>query len=136
MDRSGRELLGLSGKVRADDFLRLCENQHPKSGETLTQRLNTVRMNDGKEAVNRRVFYDFTFSHQIGFSCAWLVQMNGSLGSRSSGLVAMRELETLRQPCPAGGGHGDRSTGNVAAALFTHDTSAPSTAFAHSLCHL
>jgi hypothetical protein len=44
------EQLGLSGKVRADDFMRLCENQHPKTGETLTQRLNTVRMNDDKEA--------------------------------------------------------------------------------------
>jgi hypothetical protein len=42
------EQLGLSGKIRADDFLRLCENQRPKTGETLTQRLNTVRLNDGK----------------------------------------------------------------------------------------
>ena len=56
------EQLGFSGKVRADDFLRLCENQHPATGETLTQRLNMGRMNDGKESVNRRVFYDFTFS--------------------------------------------------------------------------
>ena len=40
----GAEQLGLSGKVRADDFLRLCENQHPATGETLTQRLNTVRI--------------------------------------------------------------------------------------------
>ena len=45
------EQLGLSGKVRADDFLRLCENQHPKTGETLTQRLNSVRMDEGKEVV-------------------------------------------------------------------------------------
>ena len=35
----GAERLGLSGKVRADDFLRLCGNQHPATGETLTQRL-------------------------------------------------------------------------------------------------
>ena len=35
----GAERLGLSGKVRADDFLRLCENQHPATGETLTQRI-------------------------------------------------------------------------------------------------
>ena len=33
----GAERLGLAGKVRAEDFLRLCENQHPSSGETLTQ---------------------------------------------------------------------------------------------------
>jgi hypothetical protein len=60
--RAGAEQLGLTGKVRADDFLRLCENQHPATGETFTQRLNSVRMDDGKEAVNRRVFYDFTSS--------------------------------------------------------------------------
>ena len=39
----GVQRLGLAGRVRADDFLRLCENQHPSSGETLTQRLNTTR---------------------------------------------------------------------------------------------
>src|SRR5437016_198112 len=36
---AGAERLALSGKVRADDFLRLCENQNPSTGETLTQRL-------------------------------------------------------------------------------------------------
>ena len=35
----GGERLGLSGKVLADEFIRLCENQHPDIGETLTQRL-------------------------------------------------------------------------------------------------
>jgi hypothetical protein len=39
----GGERLGLSGKVRADEFIRLCENQNPATGETLTQRLNTLR---------------------------------------------------------------------------------------------
>jgi len=39
----GAERLGLSGKVRSDDFLRLCENQHPATGEKLTQRLNDRR---------------------------------------------------------------------------------------------
>jgi len=29
----GAERLGLSGKVRGDDFLRLCENQNPATGE-------------------------------------------------------------------------------------------------------
>jgi len=42
----GAERLGLSGKVRADDLLRLCENRNPSNpstGETFTQRLNTSR---------------------------------------------------------------------------------------------
>ena len=58
----GAERLGLSGKVRADDFLRLCENQHPVSGDTLTARLNTTRTEGGGYVANRRIFYDFTFS--------------------------------------------------------------------------
>ena len=55
------ERLGLSGQVRMDDFLRLCENRHPSTGETLTQRLNTTRTEDGHDAANRRIFFDFTF---------------------------------------------------------------------------
>jgi conjugative relaxase-like TrwC/TraI family protein len=58
----GAQRLGLAGRVRAEDFLRLCENQHPATGDTLTQRLNTTRVAAGKDASNRRIFYDFTFS--------------------------------------------------------------------------
>ena len=58
----GAERLGLSGKVRGDDFLRMCENQNPATGETLTQRLNTTRTEGGENTANRRIFYDFTFS--------------------------------------------------------------------------
>jgi conjugative relaxase-like TrwC/TraI family protein len=66
----GAERLGLSGKVRAEDFLRLCENQHPASGETLTQRLNTTRTESGENAANRRIFFDFTFSPPKSVSIA------------------------------------------------------------------
>jgi conjugative relaxase-like TrwC/TraI family protein len=58
----GAERLGLSGKVRAEDFLRLCENQHPGTGEQLTPRQNTIRTDGTKTKANRRIFYDFTFS--------------------------------------------------------------------------
>ena len=58
----GAERLGLAGKVRAEDFLRLCENQHPATGELLTQRQNTTRSVEGENAANRRIFFDFTFS--------------------------------------------------------------------------
>src|SRR5437867_11790992 len=54
------ERLGLSRKVRADGFLRLCENQHPGTGERLTQRQNTTRTEGDENAANRRIFYDFT----------------------------------------------------------------------------
>jgi hypothetical protein len=86
---TGASQLGLAGKVRADDFLRLCENQHPATGETLTQRLNTLRMDDGKETVNRRVFYDFTFSPPKSVS---VVALAGADGERLH-LKANRNLD-------------------------------------------
>ena len=52
--------------TRRDEFLRLCENLHPQTGQRLTLRQNTKRKelgSDGRahESANRRVFYDFTF---------------------------------------------------------------------------
>jgi conjugative relaxase-like TrwC/TraI family protein len=58
----GAERLNLSGKVRAEDFLRLCENQHPSTGERLTPELKTTRRQDGQTVADRRIFFDFTFS--------------------------------------------------------------------------
>lgn len=60
----GTERLGPHGSVKSDEFLRLCANQHPASGTTLTQRLNTTRTQDGHVAANRRIFFDFTSRHQ------------------------------------------------------------------------
>jgi len=134
---TGAEQLGLSGKVRADDFLRLCENQHPATGETLTQRLNTVRIGNGKEEVNRRVFYDFTFSPPKSVSVAALTGADERIVAAHDQAVwsAMRELETFAATrVRAGGGHGDRSTGNVVAALFTHDTSRALDPHLHTHC--
>ena len=39
----GAQRLGLAGRVRAEDFLQHCENQHLATGGTLTQRLITTR---------------------------------------------------------------------------------------------
>ena len=58
----GAQSLGLNGKIRETDFLALCENKCPKSGDCLTQRTNSVREQDGGTTANRRIFYDFTFS--------------------------------------------------------------------------
>ncbi len=57
---------GLSGKVRADDFLRLCENQHPGTGEKLTQRQNTTRTDSGDKAPADARFHFFTA--KVGFA--------------------------------------------------------------------
>jgi len=133
----GADQLGLSGKIRADDFLRLCENQHPVTGQTLTQRLNTVRMEKGESAVNRRVFYDFTFSPPKSVSIAALAMADERIVEAHERAVrsALREFETFTTTrVRVGGAHGDRSTGNFVAALFTHDTSRALDPHLHTHC--
>src|SRR2546425_4388483 len=107
----GAERLGLSGKVRADDFLRLCENQHPGTGETLTQRLNTTRMEDGENAANRRIFYDFTFSPPKSVSLAgFLGKDDRILGAHARAVKsALQEFEAFAATrIRTGGAQSDR----------------------------
>src|SRR5205085_9843567 len=47
----GARLLGLQGRVDEQSYFRLCDNQHPETGEQLSARMKA----------NRRVTYDFTF---------------------------------------------------------------------------
>jgi conjugative relaxase-like TrwC/TraI family protein len=133
----GVERIGLSGKIHADDFLRLCENQHPSSGETLTQRLNTTRVEDGQSAANRRIFYDFTFSPPKSVSMVALAGEDGRILEAHERAVrsALREFEMFASTrVRAGGANVDRRTGNFAAALFTHDTSRALDPHLHTHC--
>jgi conjugative relaxase-like TrwC/TraI family protein len=133
----GAERLGLSGKVRADDFLRLCENQNPATGETLTQRLNTTRTEDGENAANRRIFYDFTFSPPKSVSLATFLGRDERILEAHGRAVrtALREFEAFAATrVRNGGAQNDRRTGNFAAALFTHDTSRALDPHVHTHC--
>lgn len=133
----GADRLGLSGKVRTDEFLRLCENQHPSSGETLTERRNTVRNEDGKEKANRRVFFDFTFSPPKSVSILALAGPDDRIIRAHNEAVhsAMRELEVFAATrVRVDDGNGDRLTGNLAVALFTHDTSRALDPHLHTHC--
>jgi len=58
----GGERFGMAGRVHVDNFLALCDNLNPSTGERLTVRMKTVRDDDGRLTANRRIFYDFTFS--------------------------------------------------------------------------
>ena len=74
----GAEDLGLGGVTHLDEFVRLCENLHPHTGEKLTMRQNITRTEIGRdgqehENSNRRVFYDFTFSPTKSVSIAAMV---------------------------------------------------------------
>jgi conjugative relaxase-like TrwC/TraI family protein len=134
---SGAERLGLAGKVRADDFLRLCENQNPSTGETLTQRLNTTRTEDGRSAANRRIFFDFTFSPPKSVSIAGFLGKDERVLEAHARAVrsALREFESFAATrIRTGGVQSDRLTGNFAAALFTHDTSRALDPHLHTHC--
>ena len=133
----GAERIGLSGKVRMDDFLRLCENRHPTTGETLTQRLNTTRTEDGHNAANRRIFFDFTFSPPKSVSVAgFLSEDERVLEAHARAVrVALREFESFAATrIRTGRVQADRLTGNFAAALFTHDTSRALDPHLHTHC--
>ena len=133
----GAALLGLSGKVRRDEFLALCENLHPKSGEQLTQRRNTVRHDGADEVANRRVFYDFTFSPPKSVSIAALVGDDQRIIAAHADAVkvALTELERFASARVRGGGNNaDRRTGNIIAALFEHETSRALDPHLHTHC--
>jgi len=127
----GAAELGLNGLTTADEFTRLCENLHPQTSERLTLRQKTTRTEigaDGKkrETANRRVFYDFTFSPPKSVSIAALVGDDARIieAHEQAVTAAMNQLQTFaatrvrkNDQCT------DRTTGNLVAAVFRHDTS-------------
>lgn len=133
----GAARLGLAGKVRADDFLRLCENQRPATAETLTQRLNTTRTDTEGNAANRRIFFDFTFSPPKSVSLAgFLGEDTRVLEAHARAVrIALGEFEAFASTrIRTRGAQNDRRTGNFAAALFTHDTSRALDPHLHTHC--
>ena len=94
--------LGLSGVTTTDEFVRLCDNLHPQTGERLTLRQKTTRIDKGidgeeRQAANRRVFYDFTFSPPKSVSIAALVGNDARIvaAHEQAVAVAMNQLQTL-----------------------------------------
>lgn len=135
----GAQRLGLSEKVRAEDFLPLCENKNPATGETLTQRLKTTRAENGQSVANRRVFFDFTVSPPKSVSLVAFLGGDQRIIEAHERAVRLmlREFEAFAATrIRAGRQQTDRSTGNFAAALFTHDTSRALDPHLHTHCVL
>ena len=133
----GAERLGLAGKVRADDFLRLCENQHPGTGEKLTQRQNTTRTEGDKNTANRRIFYDFTFSPPKSVSLVGFLGNDERIFEAHARAVqaALKDFEAFAATrVRVGGVRKERLTGNFVAAQFTHDTSRALDPHLHTHC--
>jgi len=133
----GAETLGLAGQVKANDFLGLCDNRHPQTGQTLTQRQRQVRKEEGREVGVRRVFYDFTFSPPKSVSILAFVADEPRIfeAHERAVRVALREFESFAATrVRRHGANTDRTTGNVVAALFTHETSRALDPHLHTHC--
>ena len=123
--------LGLSGVTTTDEFVRLCDNLHPQTGERLTLRQKTTRIEKGldgeeRQVANRRVFHDFTFSPPKSVSIAALVGNDARIikAHEQAVTVAMNQLQTFAATRVRKNGEcTDRPTGNLVAAMFRHDTS-------------
>ena len=133
----GAQRLGLSGNVFANDFLPLCENKNPRTGETLTQRLKTTRTEEGQSVANRRVFFDFTVSPPKSVSLvAFLGEDQRIFRAHDRAVREMlREFEAfVATRIRTGGQQVDRLTSNFAVAMFTHDTSRALDPHLHTHC--
>ena len=135
----GAEQLGLVGRVKQDQFLKLCHNQNPQTGELLTQRMKTTRWDSDKmaEVANRRVFYDFTFSPPKSVSIQALIADDKRLLEAHSRAVriAVNELQHFAGTrIHKGLNISERLTGNVVCATFRHDTSRALDPHLHTHC--
>jgi conjugative relaxase-like TrwC/TraI family protein len=128
--------LGLSGPAREKDFLALCEGRHPKTGEWLTQRRNTVRHENGRTAPNRRIFHDFAISPPKSVSVVALYQDPRIVElHRRAVSVAMTELEKFAETrVRLKKQQGERVTANMVAACFQHETSRELDPHLHTHC--
>jgi conjugative relaxase-like TrwC/TraI family protein len=135
----GAEQLGLTGRVNEDQFLKLCHNQNPQTGDLLTQRMKTTRWDTDKMAdvANRRIFYDFTFSPPKSVSIQALIADDKRLLESHSRAVriAVNELQHFAgTQVHRGMDKSERLTGNVVCAMFRHDTSRALDPHLHTHC--
>jgi len=135
----GAGRLGLTGRVKEEQFLKLCQNQNPNTGELLTQRMKTTRWDFGKmaEVANRRIFFDFTFSPPKSVSIQALIAKDKRiLDSHNRAIkIAVQELEQFAGTrIHQGLNTSERLTGNIVCALFRHETSRALDPHLHTHC--
>jgi conjugative relaxase-like TrwC/TraI family protein len=138
----GAEKLGLSGVTHQDEFVRLCENVHPQTGQRLTVRQKTTRIDTGpdgesRQSNNRRVFYDFTFSPAKSVSIAALVGQDSRIVEAHEQAVtaALNQLQAFASTRVRTNGQcTDRNTSNIVAAVFRHDSSRALDPHVHTHC--
>jgi conjugative relaxase-like TrwC/TraI family protein len=114
----GAEMLHLSGEVAHDEFLKLCDNINPATGEQLT-----ARMKD-----DRRVLTDFTFDAPKSVTLAYELGGDDRVldAFRQSVRETMAEIETAAQTrVRKNGSDTDRPTSSMIWAEHIHRTTRP-----------
>jgi conjugative relaxase-like TrwC/TraI family protein len=123
----GAELLGLNGAVKTDDFEDLRQGLDPRTKEFLRVRRSADRTAfDGTKLAQGRSLYDFTLSAPKSVSILAILGGDDRLieAHRTAVAEALEEAEKyaasrVRQA----GANADRPTGNLALAVYHHDTS-------------
>jgi conjugative relaxase-like TrwC/TraI family protein len=120
----------LKGEVDSEHFERLCEGQHPLSGEQLVRHLTPQKYENAYgeivETSEHRAGWDATFSAPKSVSLAALVGGDKQIlaAHDRSVDVALNELEKYVQ-ARMGGNHPAQTTGRMVAAKFQHDSARP-----------
>lgn len=123
----GAKLLGLDGEVMQGAFEALRQGLDPATGEFLRERQSADRTRaDGTIRSHGRNLYDFTISAPKSVSIMAIIGGDGRLIEAHQGAVAQTlcELEThAASRVRKGNANGNRNTGNIALAVYHHDTS-------------
>jgi len=134
------EKFGLSGTVVADEFSRLSEGQHPRTGEQLVLHRQPFEYAnaDGEmvKSVQHRAGWDATFSPPKSVSLTALVGGDDRIRAAHAEAVtiALTELERYTQ-ARIGGNRPAETTGQFIAAKFEHDLSRPVDGYAAPQLH-
>jgi conjugative relaxase-like TrwC/TraI family protein len=134
------EQYGLRGAVGAEEFSRLCQGQHPVTGEQLVRHRASFRYENaaGKTVTTaaHRAGWDATFSAPKSISLTALVGGDERVreAHRESVCLALDELERYTQ-ARIGGDHPARTTGKFMVATFEHDTARPVEGYAAPQLH-
>ena len=130
---------GLTGPIEAEQFERLAQGQHPRTGDQLVKHRQPMTYEqDGKSVTSteHRAGWDATFSAPKSVSLTALVGGDDRVreAHRQSVRIALGELERYIQ-ARIGGNHPAETTGKFIAAKFEHDTARPVDGYAAPQLH-
>lgn len=134
------EAWNLTGEVKAEQFEKLAQGFHPKTGaELVRQREGYEYKNEHGEivkAMEHRAGWDATFSAPKSVSLTALVGADERVrdAHRESVRIALNELETFVQ-ARMGGNHTPETTGKWTVAKFEHDSARPVNGYAAPQLH-